>query len=197
MIENNKTKVEEPQKNEKPVNSSECTIEDGTPIEASSVCNTLAKSEGNGTYTQKNAKTSAAGRYQIITSTAVDLIRKIGAANTESEAKNLWFNCRQSTTTDCKKLQDKMCNNYSSSIIKQLKTKNIESTVENVYLAWNQGPGGAAIIINAMKNGTEVTNKEVLKNMHNQAWSFSPDGRTFYANMQSYLRKKGVIKTIT
>jgi len=197
MLNNKILKKIKATKQSTPVTESGCSIADGTPVDASNVCNTLAKAEGNGTYVQKNSRTSASGRYQFVTSTAVDVIKKIGAAKTDAEAKSLWYNCRQSSTPDCKKLQDKMCNNYSSQIISQLEAKDIEITAENVYLAWNQGAGGASIIINAMKNGTQVTNRDVLKNMAGQAWKFSPDGKTFYANMQNYLRKRGVISTKT
>jgi hypothetical protein len=165
---------------------------DGTPVEASEVCNRISVAEGNGTYTQKNKNTSAAGRYQFVTGTAASVIQKIGAASNEAAAKNIWYNCRQSSTEDCKKLQDKMCNHYSSQIIKQLKRYNIEPTVENIYLAWNQGAGGAKLIWQSIKTGQPVTNKNVLKNMKGQAWKFSSDGRTYYQNMVNYLKKKKV-----
>jgi hypothetical protein len=86
-----------------------------------------------------------------------------------------------------------MCNYYSEQLARSLKNYGIEPTAENLYLAWNQGAGGAKLIINSAKTGQPVTNTKVLKNMHGQAWKFSADGATFYNNMVGYMKRQGAL----
>jgi len=165
---------------------------DSTPIEASELCNTLATIEGNGTYTQHGPSTStASGRYQIIDGTGAGQLVKLGYSHTE--ASSLWQKCKLSASEECKRIQDKVCNSYSHGLQKELKRRGIPVTKETLYLAWNQGAGGANVIWRSIQSGQPVTNPRVLRGMHKQAWKFSPDGATFYKNMQGYMRKKGAI----
>jgi len=81
-----------------------------------------------------------------------------------------------------------MCNYYSQQLIKQLKAKGIPITNRNVYLAWNQGAGGAAAILRAAKSGTPIN----LKGMHGQAWKYSSNANVFLHNMEGFMKKRGV-----
>jgi hypothetical protein len=187
----NSVRTEAPEEVKKP--SMECDVNlDGTEIEASEICNTLATAEGKGAYTQKNKKSSASGRYQFTTGTAIDVIQKLGYASNKANAGRIWSNCRRSSAENCKKVQDAMCNSYSKQIVSSLKNYGIKPTVENIYLAWNQGAGGSNVIWESIKSGQPVTNPKVLSNMKGQAWKFSPDGKTYYANMVNYLKRQGV-----
>ncbi len=156
-----------------------------TPINASEACNMLATAEGNGKYDQGG---SASGRYQFVKKTGVSVLKQLGYSNPEST----WNECSNSASENCRRVQDNMCNFYSEDISRQLKSKGIPITTENMYLAWNQGAGGANAILKSRQTGQPVTNKQILKNMHGQAWEYSSDGTTFYNNMRGYLKEKKV-----
>jgi len=165
---------------------------DNTPVDASELCNTLATIEGAGTYDQRGPATStASGRYQIINKTGYGELVKLG--HSKRDAKEIWDRCKRSSSPECKKIQDQVCNSYSSYLQRSLKNRGIPITRETLYLAWNQGGAGAGIIWKSIQTGQPVTNPKILKNMRNQrAWAFSSDGATFFKNMQGYMRKKGV-----
>lgn len=171
-----------------------CELGDGTPVDASEVCNKIAPIEGNGKYTQQHGASfsQAAGRYQFVGSTAVGEIKKLGYASTDEQARALWSRCRTSASPDCKKLQDAMCNSYSEYIIRSLKNRGYEPTMRNIYLAWNQGVGGASVILEAAKNGTEVTDANISSNMKNQAWTKTNNARAFLNGMEDYMNSRGV-----
>lgn len=165
---------------------------DQTPVSATEVCNMLATAEGNGTYIQTNGSTGASGRYQFMTQTAIGVIAEVRPVSNTAEARTIWDNCKSSSTEDCKKLQDEMCENYSAYIARSLNNSKIPLTDANRYLAWNQGTGGSRAIHRSMTSGQDVTNPTILKNMKGQAWDFSPDGQTFYNNMLEHLNERGV-----
>lgn len=166
---------------------------ESTTSNATETCEAIALAEGNGTYTQtRGGFKSASGRYQFVGSTAVAEIKKIGAASTTAAATELWEKCRGSSTSECRQLQDDLCKSYSSYIKRSLNNRGIPPTVENIYLAWNQGPRGAAVIYNAMKTGSTITDPEVLSNMQGQAWEFSANGQTFYNNMLEHIQERNV-----
>jgi len=171
-----------------------CSTGDGTPVDASAACNQIAKIEGNGKYTQQNAArfSAAAGRYQFMGSTAVGVIVGMGAASSKSAATTKWTQCRTSNSQECKSLQDKMCNYYSTQILSQLKAKGIPTTTRNLYLAWNQGVGGASAILKAAAAGTTVTNPNIAGNMKNQAWVKTADAAKFLAGLEGWMRQRGV-----
>ena len=174
--------------------SDPCAIGDGTPVDASELCNKIAKIEGNGTYTQQNAArfSAAAGRYQFMGATATGVIKQMGKASNDAQARALWSKCRTSNSQECKSLQDQMCNYYANQLRNQLKKYGIKPTMRNMYLAWNQGAYGAKLILEAAKNGTNVTHSKVAHNMHNQAWTKTSNGQAFLAGMENYMRKRGV-----
>ena len=166
---------------------------DQSPISATEACNMLATIEGNGSYTQDGPSwSSAKGRYQFVKGTAVDQIMKTQNVSSKDEAELLWDKCSQSSSPECKKLQDELCANYSKEIENSLARKGHALTSTNRYLAWNQGAGGANVILTSASTGQPVTNPDILKNMQNQAWAFSSDGATYISNMQGYMAKKGV-----
>lgn len=171
-----------------------CELGDGTPVEVSEACNSLAKVEGNGSYTQQHGPdfSQAAGRYQFVGSTAVEQIIKLGKASNTAQAREIWTRCRTSNSPGCKVLQDEMCNQYSKSLMKSLENYGIPVTNRNLYLAWNQGVGGAKVILEAAKNNTNVTNPEVASNMTNQAWVKSTHAVTFLRGMEGFMRTRGV-----
>lgn len=171
-----------------------CALGDGTPVDASEACNKLAKIEGNGTYTQQNANryTAAAGRYQFISSTAESVLKEMEFAKNDAEARAIWESCRTSSSPNCKRIQDAMCNHYSESLISQLKAKGIPVTTRNLYLAWNQGAGGASIILKAAANGENVTDPTVASHMTNQAWIKTTNARAFLRGMEGYMKTRGI-----
>lgn len=166
-----------------------CTL-DSTPVNASEACNMLATAEGNGEYTEYNSDTGAAGRYQFMPSTGKSVLKQLGFSSAEADAT--WEECKKSSSSKCKAIQDSMCNHYSGWVQSQLEKKNIPLTTENMYLAWNQGTGGANAILRSIQTGMPVTNPKILRNMKGQAWAFSDDGATFYKNMRGYLQGQGV-----
>lgn len=158
---------------------------DQTPISASEQCNMLATAEGSGKYDQGGEQY---GRYQFTKSTGVGVLTQLG----HSDPTDVWNECSNSASERCKGIQDDMCNHYSAELSRSLTNRDIPVTTENLYLAWNQGAGGASVILRSVASGEPITNPEVLSNMHGQAWNFSTDGRTYYSNMRGYLQKKGV-----
>jgi len=165
------------------------------PIDATAACNAFAKAEGDGSYNQRRSGSDVYGRYQFDNSTgvaeAVKARPELGAVG----ARDLWNGCMGKITTECKKLQDDMCRNYSGTIINELKNKGISPTPSNMYLAWNQGATGASQIL-AAGNG-EVANSTRRYNMSQQAWNKPPryettyNGAEFISRMNKYLAEKG------
>jgi hypothetical protein len=175
--------------------SDPCAVGDGTPVNASEACNTLAQIEGNGKYTQQNAPrfSAAAGRYQFVGDTAVNVLKGMGKARTTAEARSLWSRCRTSNTEECKKLQDEMCNYYQKQQESQLKAAGIPFTTRNMYLAWNMGVGGAKTILRAANNGcSNVTHSKIASNMRNQAWVHTNNSCKFLKGMEGYIKRQGV-----
>ncbi len=164
--------------------------------DASANCNTIAQTEGNGSYTQDtNGTSGASGRYQITQNTAVGLIQDLNLANSKSSATSLWQQCRNSDSADCRKLQDSLCNSYSTQLSKGLTGD--KNKFKNFYLRWNMGPTGANEILNAYPN--KITNPERIALMDNQAWARPPTGspsngdtQKFLNGMNSYIRSKKV-----
>ena len=162
-------------------------------VESSDGCNLMATGEGGGGYDAQNPHTSAAGRYQFTKKTAVYALKGMGKAKTDSEASNLWENCKNGTSVECKGLQDSMCNWYFSDTIKQMKHYGVAPTKFNMYLAWNQGPYGASKILDSKETGIPVTDPTVQKHMTNQSFYTGGDsysGEVFLKDMQSYLHKQ-------
>jgi len=156
------------------------------------ICDKLAVVEGNGKYTQGQGSryTKAAGKYQFISSTAESYIIKTGQASNKNEARSLWEKCRSSDSPDCRALQDRLCESYSSDLLSKLPAD--QRTLRNLYLMYNQGEGGARAILKAKANGTKVTNPQIVRNMDNQAWGKSyGDPNTFLSGMDGYIKGRG------
>jgi hypothetical protein len=183
------TTIEDVISNAAPSTSTECTDK---PVSATEGCNMLSVAEGSGSYTQINKSTGAAGRYQFMKSTALERIQKIRPVANISEANALWNKCKQSSTQECKQLQDEMCKSNLAYIERSLTNRGIPLTNANRYLAWNQGTGGASVILKSLKTGLPVTNPTVLRNMKGQAWEFSENGKIFYDNMVKHISDRGV-----
>jgi hypothetical protein len=124
--------------------------------------------------------------------TAVGVMKDIGQASSNREAVKKWTKCRTSSLPECKKLQDDMCASYSNYIQKALKRRGIPVTPRNMYLAWNQGPGGAAIILKAADNNEEVTHPKIAGHMKNQAWNKTANAKDFLKGLEEHMHKKGV-----
>jgi hypothetical protein len=166
------------------------------PIDATAACNSLAKAEGDGSYNQRRPGSSVYGRYQFDRATGVAEAVKARPELGAVKAKELWENCQGRITSECKKLQDDMCRNYSGTIISQLKAKGISPTPDNLYLAWNQGAAGAKQILDA-GNG-EVVNSTRRNKMAQQAWNkvdTTYNGAEFISRMRAYLAKRGYPQT--
>ena len=166
-------------------------------IPATAICGALAVAEGNTKYTQgqppsKITTNAASGKYQIQTETATDQIMKIRKISNRNEAKALWLKCRQSAAPECQKLQDDVCASYSNFQGEYLKSKGFLLTGTNRYLAWNQGHGGAEIILKAAAANQPVTNTRVLERMKAQtSWAYTPDAKQWIKNMQGHIQPRG------
>jgi hypothetical protein len=133
----------------------------------------LAQIEGNGSYTlDKHGSKGASGRYQIQQAAALDSMAKIGMGSNTSERIAIWQKCRASDTAECKKVQDDVCAGYVQIVGGK--------TVNELYLRWNMGAGGANAIFKAYKNGEKITDPALIARMDNQAWS--RPGRKYHSN---------------
>ncbi len=159
------------------------------------ICGRLAQTEGTGAYTQDRGGDGASGRYQITQSTAEYLLVKSGKASSSSQAASLWANCRSSSSPECQKLQDDLCNYYTTDLSKGLVGDKNKFNV--LYLRYNMGPTGANEILAAYPN--KVTDPERIALMNNQAWmSGNPgDGDTvdYLSKMNKYIIGKKVNPT--
>jgi len=167
--------------------------------DATGVCKVLGKAEGGkGSYTERNDDTGASGRYQFKNDTWNEEAVKAGLANNASEAQALWDECSISDSARCMEVQDKMCEQYVKTISNFLQRNGLPTTLtRDMYIAWNQGPTGAKLILEADKNNTNVTSHTVIKGMLDQGFNktHTTNGREFMTQLDGYLRGQGLDPT--
>ncbi len=163
--------------------------------DASTMCGQLADIEGSGAYTQStHGTTGASGRYQMTQVTAVEQMINQHVVNSNSDGVALWQKCRSSSATECKALQDQLCNSYSTQLSKTLQGD--ERTIRNLYLRWNMGATGAGEILKAHNTTGKVTNPARIELMNNQAWMKGNPGNgetaPFLEGLNEFIKQGGV-----
>lgn len=129
-------------------------------------------------YEALNSGSGAKGAYQFVPSTADAIQKQIGTYG----SADAWS----------PENQDKMCAYYEDQIIQSLQRNNIPITLRNVYLSWQQGPTGAREILNALSNGTPVSDaraRNMASNMHYQEYS---GVESYIEDYDRFMIEKGV-----
>ncbi len=160
----------------------------------------IAQVEGDGKYSDvapviaSLEPNNPSGRYKMKRSQAIGLMIELSRITSTIEGTNLWQKCKNSSDSDCTRLQDDL----ASQLVRKIKVGLIEDKNEFqfLYLRWKIGITSSDVIFDTYKQSGLIQNQERIKLMDAQPWCVNDpsngDTAKFFDNLNKYIVERGV-----